>query len=119
ARRDEAQQRGEGSRRRRDLVGEVRPPEGARVLPPLADERLATRVLASHRLDAALAGRAAVVVDAQEGHPARQVRLQEGPDLTVLLVALALPAAVEAEGDTGRGDPESEARRAGTADEDP
>ena len=51
-----------------------------------------------------VAGR--VVVDAQEADAARRVRLEQGTDLAVLLVALALPPAVEAEGDAGQGHPE-------------
>jgi hypothetical protein len=39
-------------------------------------------------------------VDAKEAEAPRQVLLDDGADLAVLLVGLALPAAVEAERDT-------------------
>ena len=74
-----------------------------------------------------------VVLAADELEPVRRARpraragsagraagaLDEGTDLAVLLVALALPAAVEAERDARRRHPEPEARGAGTSDEDP
>jgi hypothetical protein len=47
------------------------------------------------------------------------VLLDEQADLAVLLVALALPAAMQAERDSRRGDPEPEARGAGATDQDP
>ena len=116
ARGHEAQQRRQGAGGRDDVVGEVGASDGLVALPPAADEGLAAGVLAPDGLEPV---GAAVLVDAQEAEAARQVLLDDGADLAVLLVALALPAAVQAERHARGGHPEAEAGGAGAADEDP
>ena len=101
-----------------DLVGEVGPSDGLVALPPAADERLAAGVLAPDRLDPAL-GAAPSSWTRRKLTPRGRCSLEHGTDLAVLLVALALPAAVQAERDAGRGHPEPEAGGAGATDEDP
>src|SRR6478752_2710768 len=112
----EAQQRRQGPGGRDDVVGEVGASDGLVALPPAADEGLAAGVLAPDGLEPV---GATVLVDAQEAEAAREVLLDDGADLAVLLVALALPAAVQSERDARRGDPEAEAGGAGASDEDP
>src|SRR6478735_3275243 len=112
----EAQQRRQGPGGRDDVVGEVGASDGLVALPPAADEGLAAGVLAPDGLEPV---GATVLVDAQEAEAAREVLLDDGADLAVLLVALALPAAVQSEPDARRGDPEAEAGGAGASDEDP